>query len=315
MDVLGSERFIRNPSLQLLSDIEAKDDDEEEVGKAIEEDYCSPDLNEKEIISCRLNEEAQDKIDQLTGIFRSCVKNTINGETEDLHDGTPRLAKGLKLEITMTIVHQYSSMPSSYSSSHGPSSEGITVNVVQQHSSTSSNSSSHRSCCEGRKSLILEPTNSPFESSGKTVSSKEVGHDESKLPLPPRLREATYRNPLCLSHVRKDWTELPPPSTLEQLFSPKESPGRSSVQSPLSKMVKKQKEISVKLWRSSLHLIHKHGKLEFPRNTCWSLAAHGEPNCRSVEWVQSVQLKLRSKWVKIMQCQRKISASLKGLKG
>ena len=34
---------------------------------------------------------------------------------------------------------------------------------------------------------------------------------------------------------------------------------------------------------------------------------------RSVEYVQSVQLKLMSKWMKIMQCQLKISPSFKGL--
>jgi hypothetical protein len=179
------------------------------------------DLDENDIISCRLNKEAEDEIDQLTGKFRSCVMKTIYGETGVLHDGTPRVEKDLKLKITMIVVH---------------------------HSSISSNGSATTHPIR-EKISFLEQTNSPFES-GKTDASKEIETPQndlgqSKLPLPPRLREASYRNPLHLSSPRRDSIELPPPSSFEQLFSPKESPKRNSVQSALSKIVKKQKEISV----------------------------------------------------------------------
>jgi hypothetical protein len=253
MDALGSEPFRRGASLQILSDIEDKGRDEEQR-RAIEEDYSSSDLVENKIISCTLDKEAEDEIDKLTAKFRSCVMKTIYGETRVLHDGTPRVEKGLKLKIAMIVVH---------------------------HSSIHSNGYRHRPSCQGRKSLILEPMNSRFHR-GKTDASKKIQNPQndlgqSKLPLPPRLREASYRNPLHLSFPRRDLIQLPPPSSIEQLFSPKESSGRNSVQSALSKVVKSQKEISVKLWRSSLDLIRYYGKLKFPLHPCWRPAACGEP--------------------------------------
>jgi hypothetical protein len=78
--------------------------------------YYSLDLDENDIISYRLNKEAEDEIHQLTGTFRSCVMKIIYCETGVLHDRTPRGEKGLKLKITMLVVHQ-SSM-SSNSCSH-----------------------------------------------------------------------------------------------------------------------------------------------------------------------------------------------------
>jgi hypothetical protein len=221
MDALGSKRFSSSPSLQILADIEDKDSDEE-LGKAIEEDYSSGDLDENDIITYTLNKEAEDEIDRLMGKFKRFVMKIIYGETRALHDGTTRVENDLKLKIAMIVVNC---------------------------NSISSNSYSHRSSCEERKSLILEPTNSRFESR-QTDASKEIetpqndlGH--SKLPLPPRLREASYRNPLRLSSPRKDLIEFPPPSCFGELFTPKESLGRNSMHSALSKIVKKQKEISV----------------------------------------------------------------------
>lgn len=105
---------------------------------------------------------------------------------------------------------------------------------------------------------------SPKADSPKEIETPQNDVGQSKLPLPPRLREATYRNPLLLSPksslIRKDSTELPKPSCMVQLFSPKRSPQRNSVQSPgspLSRMLKKQKGVWVKLSRSSLDLIRK----------------------------------------------------------
>lgn len=251
-DALGTERFSRSPSLRISSDIE-DNDSAEELGKAIEENNSSRDSNENKIISCRVNKEVEDEIDQLTDEFRSCVMKSIYGETGALPDRNARLDKGLKLKITMTVANRSS--------------------VVVHHSSVSSNSSSHRSSFEGRKSFALERTNSFFEW-GRTDVSMELETSQSdlgqsKLPLPPRLKEASYRNPLRLSRglssTRRDSIDMVSISSFEQLFSPR-APPRKNVQSALSKIVKKQKEISVKLWRSSLELVRQYGRLKF---SCW----------------------------------------------
>ena len=124
MDALGSERFIRSPSLRLFSDTEDKDSDGE-LGKGNPEDY-SPELYENKIVNCRVNKDAEDEIDQLKGIFRSSVRKIINGETGVLNDETPRVDKGKKLQILMTVVH-HSSISSKNPSHH----EEVKKTVVQ----------------------------------------------------------------------------------------------------------------------------------------------------------------------------------------
>lgn len=211
---------------------------------------------------------------------------TIYGEVGVSQDRNPPVEKCPKLMITTIVVHR---------------------------SSISSNNYCHHSSCERKKSLILEPESSLFECEKTDATKKiETPRDDlgrAKLPLPPRLREASYRNPLQIGSPLSDSSELQLPSPFEQFFSPQESVGRNNVQSALSKIAKKQKQISVKLWRSSLNLIRKCGKFELSTHPCWRPAAHADPDCRSSSFVQHLQLKMRSKWVKFMQSQRTFCAS------
>lgn len=177
----------------------------------------------------------------------------------------------------------------------------------------------HRSAISSnrKKSIILQPESSLSEWGEIDATKKfEIPRDDvgrAKLPLPPRLREASYRNPLQIRSPHRsphrDSIELQLPSPFEQFFSPQESLGRNNAQSALSKIAKKQKEISVKLWRSTLNLIRQCGKLELSTHPCWPPAAHGDPDCRSSRLVQHLQLKLSSKWAKFMQSQRTFCAS------
>lgn len=279
------ERFNRSPCLQISSYIEDKNSDEQ-LGKTVEQDHSSPDLDEKDIISCTLNKEAEDEIDQLTAKFRSCLMKTIYGEAGASDDRNPHVEKGPNLMITTIVVHR---------------------------SSISSDNYCHHSSCDREKSLILKRESSLSEW-GKTDATKkiETPRDDvgrAKLPLPPRLREASYRNPLQMSSPHRDSIELQLPSPFVQFFSPQESLGRNNVQSTLSKIAKKHKEISVKLWRNTLNLVRQCGKLELSTHPCWPPAAQGDPDCRSSRLAQHLQLKLRSKWVKFMQSQQTFCVS------
>lgn len=288
---MASERFRRSSPLQLLSDSGDKDSDEG-LGNATEEDYLSPDLDENESIRCVINKEAKDEIDQLTCKFRSFLMKTLNGESGDLDYTASCVDKDLNLKITVIEVH------CSY---------------------ISSNNYSHRQFTRGGESLVLDLTISALES-GKADSSKEIGTSQNdlerpKLPLPPRLREASYRNPLCLRSPRKDSFKLQTLSSLKELFSPQESSRRNSVRSAISEIMKKQ-NISVELWRSSQDL-RKHGKNaealpHFPRPQCWRPAPHEERGCRWT-WMQALESKVRSKWIKFMQSHGTFCASRRTL--
>lgn len=291
MDSMASERFRRSPSLQFLSYSGDKDRDEG-LGNATEEDYLSPDLDENEIIRCGINKEAKDEIDQLTCKFRSLLMKTLNGESGDLDYTASSVDKDLNLKITVIEVH------CSY---------------------ISSNNYCHRQFTRGGKSLVLDLTISALES-GKTDASKEIGTSQndlgrSNLPLPPRLREASYRNPLHLRSPRKYSFKLQTLSSFKELFSPQESSRRNSVRSALSELKKKQ-NISVKLWRSSQDL-RKYGKKpevlpHFPGPQCWRPAPHEERRCRW-EWMQALEFKVRSKWGKFMQSHGTFCASRRRL--
>lgn len=289
---MASERFRRSSSLQLLSDSGDKDKDKG-LGNVTEEDYLSPDLDENESIRSVINKEAKDEIDQLACKFSSFVMKTVNGESGDLDYTASCVDKDLNLKKTVIEVH------CSY---------------------ISSNICSHRQFTPGGKSLLVDLTISPLES-GKTDASKEIatsqnGLERSKLPLPPRLREASHRNPLRLRSTRKFSFRLRTLSSFKWLFSPKESSRRNSVQSAVSEIMKKQKDISVKLWRRSQEL-RKYGKNpevlpHFPGPQCWRPARHEKRGCRW-EWMQALQFKVRPKWRKFMQSHGTFCASRRTL--
>lgn len=298
MDFIGTEEFRRSPSLRILFD---EEDSDQGVEKAMEEDY-SGDSDEGEIMSCRPNKNVDDEIDQLTGEFRSHVVKAIYGETRVLHDSTPP-TKSLELKITMDVV---------------------------QRTSNSSNNYSHRSAHQRSKSVFSEPMNSPFQSTKTDCSKENETHQNDagrpSLPLPPRLREASHRNPLSLTLQRKNSVTAQPTSSVEklfestscveQLFEPNIEPApRHNVQSRLSKIVKKPKDLSVKLWKNNLDLIRKSRKNpepQLPSPASLRPPPHERPDCR-LNWIQSLQLKLKIKSADVMQAPATLCASRRTL--
>lgn len=218
IDASGSKGYRRSPSLRILSD----EDRDPELEKAIQEDYSFRDLHDSQIIGRSLNTDVDHEIDQLTGEFGNCVVKTIYRETGDLDDGTPAPENGLEIKITMDVVRR---------------------------SSNSSNQYSHHKAHRRSISVISEPVNTLFSPEKPTLSEEyETPRNDpglSNLPLPPRLKEASYRNPLGLSSSQRYYSKLEAPSSVGQLFQPKEPSIRHNVQSALSNIVKKPKDLSV----------------------------------------------------------------------
>lgn len=222
-DAFGNERFRRSPSLRAPSDIE-NDDSDEEPGKAVAENFSSANSDEKRVISSQPNKEVEDEVDQLTSEFRNCIMKNIYSDSGFLRDGSTRAENGVKLTITMTVTNSTS--------------------AAVHKRSVSSSSSSHRSLDKGSKSFALERSNSLFEwGRGDKSMDHEISQndfEQSKLPLPPRLQEASYRNPLRLnrnlSSTRSDSMDMGSVNSFEQLFSPREQP-RKKVPSVLAKML------------------------------------------------------------------------------
>lgn len=223
MDDMGSKGFCKSPSVRISSDTEENGSDKE-LKEGIGEDISFCELDKSEINYSRQRSKS------------------VNSEIFSAH----QLNKSAISEIYST--HQRS------------------------------------------KYVISEPMNSPSQST-KTDASKEDKTPQNdpgrpNLPLPPRLREPSYRNPLRLTSSRSfkegllgltssrslreaslggsssRWnsTMLLPPRSVDQIFEPNEPSARHNVQWVLSKIVKKPKDLSVKLWKKNVELIRKSGK-------------------------------------------------------
>lgn len=254
-DALGNERFCRSPSLRAPSDIE-DDDSEEESRKAIAEKYSSANSDENTIISSQPSKEVEDEIDKLTGEFRNCIMKTIYSDSGVLRDGTTRLEKGVKLTITMAVRHR----------------------------SVSSSGFNHLSLDKGSKPFALDRSNSIFEwgngDKSMVIETSQDDFGQSKLPLPPRLKQVSHRNPLrltrSLSSTSRDSIGMTSVSSYEQIFSHTES-WRKSLPSALAKKVKMHKEISVKVWRSTVRMIRRYTKIKIVRHYP---SIPSDPDCR-----------------------------------
>lgn len=319
MDALGSEGFSKSSSLQSLFD---EEDSDGEVEKAMNEDYFFGDSDESEIMSCMGNKNVDDEIDQPTGEFRSRVMKAAYGETRVLHDSTPSTEKGLEIKITMDVVQRSSNSSNSYSerSAHQRSKSVISESPNFPFQSRKSDGSKENATPHHRsKSVISESTNFPFQSRKAEVSKENETpqNDPGRpdLPLPPRLREVSHRNPLSLTLPRKNSIRSQPASSVEQLFEPNEPSPRHNVQSKLSKIVKKPKDLSVKLWKNNLDLLRKPRKNpepQLPSHASSRQPSHDRPDCR-LNWIQSLQLKLKIKSADVLQAQATLSASRRTL--
>jgi len=195
--------------------------------------------------------------------------NTIYSDTGVLCDGSTRLEKGVKLTITMAVRHR----------------------------SVSSSGFNHLSLDKGSKPFALERSDSIFKwgngDKSMVIESSQDDFGQSKLPLPPRLQQVSHRNPLrltrslsstsnplrltrSLSSTSRDSIGMTSVRSFEQLFSPTES-WRKTVPSALAKKVKMHKEISVKVWRSTVRIIRRCAKIKIVRHYP---SIPSDPDCR-----------------------------------
>eukprot|EP01018_Ginkgo_biloba_P022559 Gb_06240 [translate_table: standard] len=193
-------------------------------------------------------------------------------------------SKGLKLKIKLEVCHYYTSSYSSVLSEASNSCSGV-KDIISLHGS------------DGGKSAQLEAANlaskledfSNLSSEVTKYSSSSRNRDGAvELQLPPRLRQASYRNPLHLNSLPRD-SELPP-GCFHRLMTQK----------------LRARDFVVKLWKRSVICCGK-AKLKCP--ACCLLVPNNESMFRCEDWASSLLHKFWSKWGKTIFCRRMLAST------
>ncbi|GLJ36682.1 hypothetical protein SUGI_0738090 [Cryptomeria japonica] len=186
-------------------------------------------------------------------------------ENDFMYDESFRLDKGLKFKISVEVHHLYR-----------PSNVGLGEDTEVS-------------------SLVKDGVSESrsYEGHDNVVEAEEVREDWIMLELPPRLKQASDRNPL---HLNCDSTRFHSSCCRPPLLYAKSLTKRIAAKPVMHNAVKIQKDFMSKLWASSRHMMVV-GKHTLKRPLC--LCQRG-PDFRKREWLLSLAIKFRSRCKKLI---------------